>query len=407
MKKIIIIGGSHAGVHAAFTLRNQMPDAKIDIFSDESYYPYHRPPLSKKSLQEESCLDDILLKPKALYIKNNITFHTDSPVTNIDSQNSVIHAQNQNFEYDKLIIATGGTPRPLEIDGVANQDILYIRNFDDAQKLKNKLLNAHSVLIIGGGYIGLETAASLRVKGKDVTVIEAANRILNRVLCPIMSDYYQSYHESKGVNFIINDQILNAKKQTSGYQLKTKKGEMISANIIIVGIGIVPTIKLAEEIGINCSNGIEVNQYCQTNIDNIYAIGDCSNYYHERYGQALRIESVQNATEQARLCSSHICGNPFKEPVVPWFWSDQYDLNLKMVGLNIGYEEIIIRGDINNHKFTCFYIAENKVVAADAVNSPGEFMAAKIIITKNKKVDLNILKDQSLSISEVMKLWQS
>ncbi len=406
MKKIIIIGGSHAGVQAAFTLRNEMPDAKIDIFSDEAHYPYHRPPLSKKSLQETSSLEDILLKPKALYEELNINFHASTPVTEIDHHKSFINTKDQTFDYDTLILATGGTPRKLEIEGVDNKDVLYMRDFNDAQKLKDKLDNTNSVLLIGGGYIGLETAASLRLKNKRVTVIEATDRILNRVVCPQMSDYYQSFHESKGVNFIVNDHIVSAKKSASSYQLATKKNEKISADLIIVGIGIIPNTHLAQTIGIECNNGIDVNQFCQTSVNNIYAIGDCANYYHERYQQKLRIESVQNATEQARICASHISGKPFKEPSTPWFWSDQYDLNLKMVGLNIGYEDTIIRGDITNNKFSCFYIAKNKVVAVDAVNSPGDFMAAKIIITKNKEVDINLLKDQNLTTSEVMKSWQ-
>ena len=406
MKKIIIIGGSHAGVQAAFTLRNQMPDAQIDIFSDEAHYPYHRPPLSKKSLQETSSLEDILLKPKALYKELNISFHASTPVTEIDHHKSFIKTKDQKFAYDTLILATGGTPRKLDIEGVDNKDVLYMRDFNDAQKLKDKLDNTKSVLLIGGGYIGLETAASLRIKDKNVTVIEAADRILNRVVCPQMSDYYQSFHKSKGVNFIINDHIVSAEKSASAYQLTTKKNEKITADLIIVGIGIIPNTHLAQTIGIECNNGIDVNQFCQTSVDNIYAIGDCANYYHERYQQKLRIESVQNATEQARICASHISGKPFKEPSTPWFWSDQYDLNLKMVGLNIGYEDTIIRGDITNNKFSCFYIAKNKVVAVDAVNSPGDFMAAKIIITKNKEVDLSLLKDQNLTTSEVMKSWQ-
>jgi 3-phenylpropionate/trans-cinnamate dioxygenase ferredoxin reductase component len=407
MKKIIIIGGSHAGVHAAFTLRNQMPDAEIEIFSDEAHYPYHRPPLSKKSLQEDASLDDILIKPKSLYDKQNIVFKANTKVLEINANDSKIKTNDGIFGYDHLILATGGSPRRLEIPGVDPENILYVRDYNDAVNLKTRVKNAQSILLIGGGYIGLETAASLNLKGKKVAIIEAADRILNRVVCPQMSDYYQAYHENEGVKFYINDHIVDAKKQAdSSYLLNTSKGESLSTELVVVGIGITPNITLAEQAGIFCKNGIKVNKFCQTNFENIYAIGDCANYYHEHYSQSLRIESVQNATEQARISAFHIANKPFKEPGIPWFWSDQYDLNLKMVGLSMGYKDIIIRGNIQENKFACFYITETKVLAVDTVNSPGEFMAAKRIITNNRDVDISLLKDETISISEVIKLWQ-
>jgi 3-phenylpropionate/trans-cinnamate dioxygenase ferredoxin reductase subunit len=404
--KIVIIGASHAGTHAATLLRQQTQDNEIILLSDEVSVPYQRPPLSKSFLIGQQTEDQFQLKSTTAFEEMNIDLRCNCHVTKIDVNNKLLHTSTGKIHFDKLILATGGKPRTLQIDGIKKSDIHYLRDLQDAKSLQQRLSQCKNICLIGGGYIGLETAASLRQLGKQVVVVEAADRILTRGVARQMSSFYQAYHEQQGVNFLIEQHIIKAEKLGGKIHVLTNRGESFNTDLIIAGIGILPNIDLAEQAGLNCDNGIEVNRDCQTTAPDIYAIGDCANYPNSRYQARMRIESVQNATEQARIATNHILGNPYKEQELPWFWSDQYQLKLKMAGLSQNHDEIVIRGSLQKAKFSCFYLLENRVIAVDCVNQAGEFMAAKILITSKNKINKQLLSNVSISMKEIIILCQ-
>ena len=404
MKNCVIIGGSHAGSQFAISLRQGGWLGNITIIGEELDYPYHRPPLSKTFLSDEKKIEDILLRPAELYEKSRISIRLGERVKSIDRANkSVVTDNNKIINYDKLVIATGARVRRIPIPGSETEGIYYLRNSDDVNKIKSRVVANDHAVIIGGGYIGLETAASLRKQGMKVTVIEAMARVLQRVTAPELSNFYKRIHDEEGVEIFEEVIATEFKKIDKKIHILTSCGKTFIGDMVIVGIGVIPNIELAESAGLAVKNGVEVNQFCQTSDPEIYAIGDVSWHYNEIYERFLRLESVPNATEQAKIAALHINEKPKAYNSLPWFWSDQYDLKLQIAGLSEGYNHIVIRGDIEKGRsFSAFYFKDNNLLAVDAVNSPREFMFTKMVLTKGQKLNKEILSDNSLDLKSAI-----
>jgi 3-phenylpropionate/trans-cinnamate dioxygenase ferredoxin reductase subunit len=322
MKNCVIIGGSHAGSQFAISLRQGGWLGNITIIGEELDYPYHRPPLSKTFLSGEKKIEDILLRPAELYEKSRISIRLGERVKSIDRANkSVVTDNNKIINYDKLVIATGARVRRIPIPGSETEGIYYLRNSDDVNKIKSRVVANDHAVIIGGGYIGLETAASLRKQGMKVTVIEAMERVLQRVTALELSNFYKRIHNEEGVEIFEEIIATEFKKIDEKIHILTSCGKIFIGDMVIVGIGVIPNIELAEAADLAVKNGVEVNQFCQTSDSEIYAIGDVSWHYNEIYERFLRLESVPNATEQAKIAALHINEKPKAYNSLPWFWS--------------------------------------------------------------------------------------
>lgn len=376
--KVVIIGAGHAGVQAASSLREEGFAGEIVLISEERDLPYQKPPLSKGYLQGKQSAEAILFRSENYYSANQIELRLGTSISQIlPDEQKIITSEGEKIDYTHLILATGASNRQLTITGADTAEILYLRTLADARKIEEKLQDAKSVAIIGGGFIGLELAALAQEKGKNVSVIEAQSRLMERVLPAVISDVFKETHQQNGVNILLNTFTSSIEEN----MIKTQCGKSIKADLILAGIGVIPETKLAEQAGINCENGIVVNEFQQTSIANIYAIGDCANHYNIIAKRNLRLESVQNAVDQAKVAANHILGKAEAYQAVPWFWTNQYHLKLQMAGISTGFDEYLVRGDISSGKFSVYYFKDTKLIAVDSLNKAAEHLNARKLLS--------------------------
>jgi 3-phenylpropionate/trans-cinnamate dioxygenase ferredoxin reductase subunit len=382
MTGIVIIGAGHAAGQAAASLRQAKFEGSITIIGDEAHVPYQRPPLSKQYLAGTQVADKVYLRAEKFYADKDIQLMLDTRATQIDPGTKTINLDNgETIAYEKLLISTGSRPRKLSTEGSDLSGIHYLRTMDDVDGIRADVKPGANLVIVGGGYIGLEVAAVGIELGMNVHVLEMEERILQRVTTPEMSAYYHKLHSDRGVH--IHTQTGVTGFSGNGKVEKVLCGdESFAADIVIVGIGIIPNIEIAEEAGIHCDNGIVVDDHCCTSDPDIYAAGDCTNHPNPLMNKRLRLESVPNAMDQARVSTANMLGDDKVYAAIPWFWSDQYELKLQMVGFSADGDSQVLRGDMENHQFAIFYLKDGKVVAADAVNSPKEFMLCKQLVGK-------------------------
>jgi 3-phenylpropionate/trans-cinnamate dioxygenase ferredoxin reductase subunit len=317
----------------------------------------------------------------------------------IDSK-QVFTESNSVFDYDKLVITTGSRARRLDLPGCQLDGIFYLRSLNDVDLIRVSMGNTKKLCVIGGGYVGLEVAAVATIAGMDVTVIETQKRILQRVTTPEMSDYYHNLHTERGVNIMLNRAVTGFEGQ--GSVQKVLCGDLsVDADIVVIGVGILPNIEIAENAGLECDNGIVVDDHGQTSNPDIYAAGDCANHPNRLLNRRLRLESVPNAIEQARVACINLLGGDLEYASIPWFWSDQYELKLQMVGFSSDGEKSVVRGDKSTNKFAVFHLKEGRVVAVDAVNHAKAFMLGKRLY--GKSVDARLLADESVELKSFMK----
>ena len=397
---VVIIGAGQASAVAAATLRKEKYTGTIRILGDESQPAYDRPPLSKYYLAGEMELPKLLIRPAEFYADNDIDLHTNTRVASIDAEaKQVVTATDEVFDYDKLVIATGSRARRLNLSGSDLEGIFYLRTLDDVDLIRQAMGSGKKLCVIGGGYVGLEVAAVASVAGLDVTVIETQDRILQRVTTPEMSDYYHNLHVERGVNIMLNKAVTGF--DGTGSVSKVLCGDnTVDADLVIIGVGIVPNIEIAENAGIDCDNGILVDDHGQTSNPDIYAAGDCTNHPNRLLGRRLRLESVPNAIEQARVACINLLGGDLEYASIPWFWSDQYELKLQMVGFSSDGEESVVRGDKSTNSFAVFHLRDGCVVAVDAVNSSKAFMLGKRLY--GKSVDAALLADESIELKSFL-----
>ncbi|WP_288411409.1 FAD-dependent oxidoreductase [uncultured Acinetobacter sp.] len=402
---VIIVGTGHAGAQTAVALRQQGFTGSILMIGEELHLPYERPPLSKEYFSGEKTFERILLRPEQFWQDKKIDLKLGQRVIQIDAQSHrILTQQNYEYHYDKLIWATGGKPRRLSCEGAALEGIHYIRNREDVDRINQELDRVQKCVIIGGGYIGLEAASALRKINRDVTLVEGQSRVLARVAGPIISDFYQQYHQEKGVEFYLGQGVDYLEgDQGRVHTVILANGTRIATDMVIVGIGLNPEVNVLVEAGAAFSNGIETDRRCRTSLVDIFAIGDCAN--HENFfadGQRIRLESVQNANDQAMIVTKEILDKGEDYAAVPWFWSNQYDLKLQTIGLSIGYDQEILRGEPDSGSFTVIYLREGKIIAIDCVNRPSDFIQGKAIIQQSIYIPVEQLSDQSQAFKDMI-----
>ncbi|WP_288490652.1 FAD-dependent oxidoreductase [uncultured Acinetobacter sp.] len=402
---VIIVGTGHAGAQAAVALRQQGFTGSILMIGEELHLPYERPPLSKEYFSGEKTFERILLRPEQFWQDKKIDLKLGQRVIQIDAQSHrILTQQNYEYHYDKLIWATGGKPRRLSCEGAALEGIHYIRNREDVDRINQELDRVQKCVIIGGGYIGLEAASALRKINRDVTLVEGQSRVLARVAGPIISDFYQQYHQEKGVELYLGQGVDYLEgDQGRVHTVILANGTRIATDMVIVGIGLNPEVNVLVEAGAAFSNGIETDRRCRTSLVDIFAIGDCAN--HENIfadGQRIRLESVQNANDQAMIVTKEILDKGEDYAALPWFWSNQYDLKLQTIGLSIGYDQEILRGEPDSGSFTVIYLREGKTISLDCVNRPSDFIQGKAIIEQSIYIPIEQLSDHSQALKDMI-----
>jgi len=394
MTKVLIIGGGHAGANTAFALRKEGFDGEITIISNEGYLPYHRPPLSKDFLKQNIAIEKLGFKSADFYEEQKISVNLDTHIDSINLESNLAITKDTSFNFDYLVFATGASPRLLPMENADSKNLFYLRQIADVLSMHQQISADKEMILIGGGYIGLEVASAMIELGLKVTILEAEERILQRVTSPEVSKFYNDFHSKKGVRIICNAKVtnLNAEKQMIK-SVSLDSGESLAADIVLVGIGAIPNTQLADSIGLECSNGIKTDQYCRTSIPNILALGDCASSLNTLFNYELRLESVPNALAQSKVVSSSIVGNELFNNEMPWFWSDQYDLKLQMAGLSSGYDECHIIGDIDAAEFIACYGKDGYLIAVDSVNKSKQFMLFKRALTNGFRLEMSLLKD--------------
>ena len=400
MAGMVIIGAGHAAGQAAASLRQEKYTGPITIIGDEAHLPYQRPPLSKAYLSGSQEVDRVYLRAEKFYQEKEIDLKLSTRATAIDPDAKAVELEDgSKIDYDKLLISTGSRPRLLSIPGSDLGGIHYLRTIDDVDGIRADMHEGANLVIVGGGYIGLEVAAVGIEQGLNVHVLEMEDRILQRVTTPTMSKYYDELHRGRGVQIHTNTGVTGFSGDAKVHRVMCGDTEF-AADMVIVGIGIVPNIELAEAAGIICDNGIVVDDHCQTSNPDIYAAGDCTNHPNALLDRRLRLESVPNAMDQARTSASNMLGGDKSYAAIPWFWSDQYELKLQMVGFSADGNREVMRGDMASNQFAVFYLKDNTVVAADTVNSPKEFMLCKQLV--GKEADSAVLADSTSDLKSLL-----
>ena len=401
---IVIVGAGHAGGSAAAFLRQYGWTGPITIVGEEPLAPYQRPPLSKAWLKGEADAESLALRPPSFYEEEKIALRLSTRVEAVDRWNrQVVLAGGERLAYRKLILATGARARKLLLPGADLEGVLELRTAADAETLKKALGPGKRLAVIGGGYIGLEAAASARALGADAIVVERESRLLARVACTALSEFFLSYHRGKGVSFALSAQATHiAGRDGKVAAIHFQNGAPIACDAVLVGIGVIPRDDIARAAGLECHDGVMVDLAARTSDPAVYAIGDCTRRPLPIYGQVGRLESVPNALEQAKQAAADICGREAPQREVPWFWSDQYDIKMQIAGLPIGVEHTVIRGEPRFGRFAVFHLTEDgRVQCVEAVNSPAEFMGGRQLIASRKQVALDRLRDMSTPMKAV------
>ena len=399
----VIIGASHAAAQLATSLRQQGWSGSIRMIGDEGQLPYQRPPLSKAFLSGEKDADSLAIRPADFYEKQGIEC-IPGRVTAINrAEKTLTLADGSQQRYDKLALCTGTRVIRLPIPGEELEGVHYLRTREDVERIRQDLPETRHAVIIGGGYIGLETAASMRKQDIDVTVLEMAERVLQRVTAPEVSAFYQRVHGDAGVRIETGVAAKAFEGSERVERVLCADGRSFPADMVIVGIGVRPNTELAEATGLEVDNGVVVDEYCQTGDPDIVAAGDCANQWDPASGQRRRLESVPNAMEQAKTAAATLCGESRPNTSLPWFWSDQYDLKLQVAGLSQGHDQVVIRGDVGSEEgFAAFYFRDGQLIAADCINRAPEFMLAKKLLSQGQTLAPGVLADETTSAKQLM-----
>ncbi|MBX7460252.1 NAD(P)/FAD-dependent oxidoreductase [Qipengyuania huizhouensis] len=402
---VVIVGSGHGGAQAAIALRQAGHEDTILMVSRDRNPPYERPPLSKEYLAGDKPFEKILIRPEAFWAERDVTLRLGANVNEVDWMKHVlILSDDTSVTYRKLIWAGGGDARRLSCPGAELTGIHTIRGRRDTDALKDQLdAGARKAVVVGGGYIGLEAAAVLRSKGLEVTVIEMEERVLARVAGPEVSDFYAQEHRRQGVDLRLQtavERIEGNDEKVTGVTLSS--GETIACDLVIVGIGIVPAVGPLIAAGAAGSNGVDVDSYCRTSLDDIYAIGDCAAHSNPYAANAvIRLESVQNANDMASVAAKAIMGDKQDYDAVPWFWSNQYDLRLQTVGIATGYDQTVMRGDPAERKFSLIYLREGEVIALDCVNNTRDYAQGRKLVMNRAEIDPELLADTGVPLKEM------
>jgi 3-phenylpropionate/trans-cinnamate dioxygenase ferredoxin reductase subunit len=402
---ILIVGAGHAGAQCAIALRQGGFAGSITMIGRENEPPYERPPLSKEYFAREKTFDRLYIRPPAFWAEKNIDLRLGLEVRKVDpAAHLATLSDGSTLAYGTMVWATGGDARRLSCEGADLANIFGVRTRADADALMARMdAGAQNFVVIGGGYIGLESAAVLRKLGREVTVLEAAPRVLARVAGPELSAFYEAEHRAHGVDLRTNVAITRLIGETSVSGVELATGEVIPADVVIAGIGIIPAVAPLLAAGAACGNGVDVDELCRTSLPDIYAIGDCAAFacdYAE--GMVMRVESVQNANDQATCVAKGILGEEKPYHAFPWFWSNQYDLRLQTAGLSVGYDQTIVRGDMAARSFSIIYLHKGRVIALDCVNSVKDYVQGRKLVEARATPDVAALADSSILLKDLL-----
>jgi 3-phenylpropionate/trans-cinnamate dioxygenase ferredoxin reductase subunit len=403
--EVLIVGGGHGGAQAAIALRQRKFVGTMAIVGEEPELPYERPPLSKEYLAGDKTFARILLRPAAFWDERDVSMLTGRRVVSVDPAAHVVATHcGETIGYATLIWATGGYPRRLTCPGHDLAGVHYVRTRADVDGIIGDLAATARVAVIGGGYIGLEAAAVLAKLGKTVTVIEAQDRVLARVAGTPLSRFYEAEHRAHSVDVRLRS-IVECIEARAGRAcgVRLAGGEIVAADMVIVGIGIVPAVEPLLAAGAAGGNGVTVDEGCRTSLPDIYAIGDCAAHPNDfAEGATIRLESVQNAHDQATVVARAITGDRERYHAVPWFWSNQYDLRLQTVGLSVGYDTTIVRGDVATRSFSVVYLKNGRVIALDCVNATKDFVQGRALVTSGARIAPSALADPGIPLKSLL-----
>jgi len=401
-EKVVVIGAGHAAGQVAASLRQKGFTGSITLIGEEPWVPYQRPPLSKKFLAGELEAERLFFKPEKFYPEHDVELRLNTTAEKIDRDNCTVSlSDGSSIDYDWLVMTTGSRVRTAPIPGAELANVHYLRNIADVDALREGFKPGANLVIVGAGYIGLEVAAVAQTHGLNVTVLEMADRPMQRVVAPEVSAFYAKLHTDAGVDLRCNTAIEKFTGTDVVEQVHVVGSEPLDADMILIGIGILPNSELAEEAGLAVDNGILVDEFCRTEDPKILAAGDCTNHPNRLLDRKLRLESVHNALEQAKTAAASIVGEPTEYAQIPWFWSDQYDIKLQIVGLSQGYDQVVVRGNPDEKSFAAFYLQGNKLLAVDCINSAREFMIAKKLLAKGVEFTPEELADMSRTFKEI------
>lgn len=400
---VLIVGGGHAGAQAAIALSQHKFAGSVAIVGEEPDLPYERPPLSKDYFAGARGFERLLIRPPRFWEERGVAMLLGRQVVSVDpAAHAVVTRDGERFVYGVLVWAAGGHPRALTVPGHALPGVQGVRTRADADAMKAAAETARQIVIIGGGYIGLEAASVLAKAGKQVVLLEALPRVLARVAGETLSRFYEAEHRAHGVDVRLEVRVEAIEGETHATGVRLASGEVIPADLVLVGIGVVPSVGPLLQAGAQGSNGVAVDRYCRTSLPDVYAIGDCAlhaNFYAEM--REIRLESVQNACDMANTAAKAICGDPQPYLAVPWFWSDQYDLKLQTVGLSTHHDHAITRGDPATRSFSIIYLREGRVIALDCVNATRDYVQGRVLVQKGATPDLARLADPTIPLKEL------
>ncbi|OZD69021.1 hypothetical protein CH298_28100 [Rhodococcoides fascians] len=402
---VLVVGAGHAGVQTATSLRQHGFDGSVGLISAEDEHPYERPPLSKSFLRGEAEVNEFRLKPVDFWQNNHIDLTLGTTVETVSvNDKTVMFSGGSSARFRHLVWATGGRARKLPIPGADLDGVYTIREYADVKSLRPRLGAPLRAVIIGGGYIGLEAAAVFRSLGLKVTVLEAQDRLLARVTCPVVSDYIADLHRRRGSDVILDagvDSIVGVDGRVSAVILSD--GTELSADVVIVGVGLIPNVEPLATAGVQCTNGIDTDANFETSAKGIYAIGDCANF-ESRYsgGVRVRLESVPNAVDHGKSVSNSILGISNDTNSPPWFWSHQFDTKIQTVGLQQGHDQIAVRGDRSSDKFSVVYLKDGRIVALDCINKVGDFAQGKQLVAHGVRADVHEISDTAITLKSLV-----
>jgi 3-phenylpropionate/trans-cinnamate dioxygenase ferredoxin reductase subunit len=401
---VLIVGGGHGGAQAAIALRQAKFEGTIGLVNAEPEYPYERPPLSKDYFAGEKAFERIMIRPAAFWAERKIDMMLGKRVETVDvSVYSVTTSDGDVISYGKMIWATGGSPRWLQCTGGNLPGVHVVRTRADVDAMLEGLGDVSEIAVIGGGYIGLEAAAVLRKMGKKVTVLEAMERVLARVAGEPLSRFYEAEHRAHGVDVRLGVEVTAFEGEGHVSGVRLADDEIISAQLVIVGIGIIPAVGPLLTAGAAGGNGVDVDEYCRTSLPDIFAIGDCAAHANSfAGGTIMRVESVQNANDMANAVAKSIIGEHTLYHAVPWFWSNQYDLRLQTVGLSVGYDTTLVRGDPATRAFSVIYLKQGKVSALDCVNVTKDYVHGKALVVDQLAIAAEDLENTQVTLKDLV-----
>ena len=403
MENLVIVGAGQSAIQCITSLRKEDYPGLITLVGEEEHLPYQRPPLSKGFLEDTVSNERLYFKKLEFFIENKVQLKLGTKAEEIDIENNNIHlSDNTKLSFDKLVFATGSSVRKLDFPGKDLNSIHYLRGLDDALSIKKDLQTRQNIVVVGAGYIGLEVAAIAAKQNKSVTVIEMADRVMNRTVDPQISDYYLNLHQKNGVTFKFNTSLQEIIGTNNPEKVVCSDGSEVAADMVVIGAGIMPNVELAENAGLSCDNGIVVNEFGKTDHADIYACGDCTNHPNKLLNKKIRLESVHNAMEQSKTVASSIINKSLAYNQIPWFWSDQYDHKLQIVGLSGDHDKVIMRGDMSEAKFMLFYTKDEKLIAVDAVNNSKEFLICKKLVANKVTIKPDEISNPATNLNDLI-----